>query len=83
MSVKRRSKFNSEESYLICERRWKANYRRNTGAFINYSPVQWEKWEDKMVLEHSIPDRDLSKKIHRSVSAIQIRRSRLKKGSVG
>ena len=44
-----------------------------------YEPHSWSAAEDAMVLEHSITDHELSEKIGRSVKAIQIRRSRLKK----
>ena len=82
MSVARRKRYKSEEDYLQNERKWKAKYRKATGSYQNIHLRRWEKWEDKIVLEHSITDRELSKKIHRSVSAIQIRRSRLLNGSV-
>lgn len=60
--------------------RWKAKYRKKTGAFM-YEARSWDEFEDKLVLSHAIPDRELSKKIRRSVTAIQIRRNRLKRGS--
>lgn len=42
---------------------------------------KWTPEEDKLVLEHSITDTELSNTIHRSVSAIQNRRSKLKKNN--
>jgi hypothetical protein len=39
----------------------------------------WTTEEDKLVIEHSMPDTALSKIIERSVKAIQIRRCRLNK----
>jgi hypothetical protein len=39
----------------------------------------WTQQEDREVIAHAISDRELSRKIGRSVQAIQIRRSRLPK----
>ena len=47
--------------------------KRNYALTAKYAPREWT------LLEHSISDRELSEQIHRSVQAIQIRRSRLKK----
>lgn len=40
---------------------------------------EWSVEQDKLVIQHDITDTELSKLIHHSVKAIQIRRSRLKK----
>lgn len=56
-----------------------AYYKRYYGKTAVYEPHLWSNAEDAMVLEHSITDHELSEKIGRSVKAIQIRRSRLKK----
>ena len=48
--------------------------KHNAGKFPS-RPYTEE--EDQMILEHSIPDRELSDKISRSVGAIQKRRYRL------
>ena len=53
------------------------NYAQ-TAADARNSRAEWTEREDKMVLAHSIPDRELAAKIGRSVQAIQIRRSRIK-----
>lgn len=45
-----------------------------------YSKIPWTLAEDAMVLEHSMTDAELSKRIGHSVMAIQIRRSRLSGG---
>lgn len=81
MSDKRRKRFKTEESYIKCERNWKLRWRKETGSF-RYDPRQWTLAEDQLVLAHEMPDRELSKLIHRSAQAIQVRRSRLKSGSV-
>ena len=55
---------------------WKNKYYAKT-AIYNYSYYTPE--DDKLILEHTITDNELSKKIKHSVKSIQIRRSRLKK----
>ena len=47
-------------------------------AFL-YKPRPWTEKEDRLVLAHEIPDRELSKKIRRSMKAISNRRWRLKR----
>ncbi len=81
MSVNRRKSYKTEESYQTGERKWKSEWRKRTGSF-RYDPRQWTLAEDQLVLAHEMPDRELSKLIHRSAQAIQVRRSRLKSGSV-
>lgn len=58
------------------DRQRKMNYERT-----NIYPPKglWASWEDELVLAHAKPDRELSAEIKRSVRAIQIRRSKLKK----
>ncbi len=70
---------NPDEFRGIRNKQRKANYKktRKNGVIRD-----WTKQEDKAVLAHDIPDAELSKKIMRSVQAIQIRRSRLKSGQV-
>lgn len=46
---------------------------------FRYKPRPWAENEDKLVLAHDIPDRELSEKIHRSMKAISNRRWRLRK----
>ena len=47
-------------------------------AFL-YPPRPWTDEEDKLVLAHEIPDRELSARIRRSMKAISNRRWRLRK----
>ena len=61
--------------------RYKANYRNRTGSG-KYGKHAWTNAELDMVLAHEITDRELSEKIGRSVAAIQIMRSKLKKQEV-
>lgn len=44
-----------------------------------YAPRPWTAKEEQLVLEHTIPDSELSPLIQRSVSAIQNKRHKLKK----
>ena len=55
-------------------------YRKTQDAENSNQP--WTLEEIEMVLEHSMHDNDLSKKIGRSVQAIQSKRSKLKKKGV-
>ena len=60
---------------------------RNVQRKLNYDQTRcerksWSPEHDALVLQHSMPDRDLSELIGHGVSAIQIRRSRLKRGLV-
>lgn len=65
------------EKYHELARKCKASYRKRTGSNL-YAKKEWDFVEDAMVLEHSISDRELAKILERSVTSIQIRRSRLK-----
>ena len=60
------------------KRRQHRRYYAET-AFL-YKPCPWTEKEDRLVLAHEIPDRELSKKIGRSMKAISNRRRRLRKG---
>lgn len=55
----------------------RSRYRKRTGSG-KYPTRRYSKKEDELVLDHSIPDRELSKQLKRSVTSIQIRRNRLK-----
>jgi len=65
------------EKYHDIAKRWKKGYRKRTGS-DRYIPREWSPEDDKLILEHKIPDRELSEQIQRSVTAIQVRRCRLK-----
>lgn len=64
----------------VRRRNRKKNYEQSLEGARN-SKELWTQHEDAAVLAHEITDRELAKKIGRSVQAIQIRRARLKKGS--
>ena len=53
--------------------------RYYAGTAFLYKPRPWTEKEDRLVLAHEIPDRELSKKIRRSMKAISNRRWRLKR----
>lgn len=55
-----------------------AQRKRNYAQTAKYERRIWTDEEDKRVLTHDVPDRQLSSEIRRSVQAIQIRRTRLK-----
>lgn len=56
----------------------KQRYREKNGNMGDKnSGKRWSEDDDDLVMRHSIPDRELAVKIHRSIQAIQIRRSRL------
>lgn len=62
---------NPEKAY---EQQHKA-YRET--AFAPKHRLAWTQDEDNQVLAHSIPDRELSAKIGRSLNAIHVRRTRI------
>lgn len=67
---------NAETARKYRNRMRKRNYQQTA-----YAPNHRQKWsisEIKMVLEHKIPDRELSAKIGRSVGAIQSTRAKYK-----
>ena len=64
------------EKYFITTHKQKKRYYAKTAI---YGSRPWTFEEDKMVIEHSITDTELSKIIRHSVNAIQKRRYRLKK----
>ena len=53
-------------------------YRQRTGAG-QYPGLRFLPEEDDLILKHRMPDRELAKKLKRSVESIQLRRYRLKK----
>ena len=60
---------------------WKASKKRYYDKH-SYSPNGWRRWtpeEIRMCLDHSISDVELSKRIGKSVRAIQVKRHNLKK----
>ena len=63
------------------ERKYRNKQRKiNYSTTALYARCNYTEYDDKLILEHIIPDRQLSEIIHHSVQSIQIRRCRLKKG---
>lgn len=67
------NRYGSRESYNKRRKR----YREDTGSGLYVQRLYTEE-EDRLIMSHEIPDRELSVKIERSVTAIQSRRARLK-----
>lgn len=66
--------------------KWRATYRRQKNRYYgktSSAPNSRKRWTDEevqLVLRHEITDTELSKKIGRSVMAIQVKRIIVKKG---
>lgn len=65
------------EKYRQTRRRQTRKYYKRTAK---YPRRDWTDYEDNMILDHAIPDRELSAILNRSQMAICVRRCRLKKG---
>lgn len=71
--------YKNREVFREVNKKYKRGYRNRTGS-NKYERRSWSKIDDARVLSHSISDRELSKEIERSVTAIQHRRYRLRNG---
>lgn len=71
--------YKDKKKYIEARNRWKRRYRAKTGGH------KWRnKWNDeeiRKVIEHNIPDRELSNEICHSVSSIQRKRWEMKKNA--
>lgn len=65
------------EKFREMRERYKSKYRKQTGSG-QYESRPWTDYEIDLILEHKMSDRELSKELRRSVSAIQIKRCKLK-----
>lgn len=43
--------------------------------------IPWEPWEEDRVVAHSVPDRQLAEELNRTLAAIIVRRSQIKRRS--
>lgn len=77
--MKCKKNFKNLDKYRSYRERYKTRYRQRTGAY-KYKPREWTVEELRMVKAHKITDRELSEKIKRSISAIQMARYRIKTG---
>lgn len=73
----RKELYQDIDKYQETRRAQLARYRRRTGTG-QYKKRAWTDEEDRQVLAHACPDRELSLRIHRSVLAISVRRAKLK-----
>ena len=72
----RKNNYRDMEKFKKTRNAQKQRYYNQTAI---YKPSHWTFEQDMMVLEHTIPDSELSSIIKHSVRAIQHRRCRLKK----
>lgn len=73
----RKHQYKNMDKYHATRRAQIRRYLKRTGSG-KYEPRSWTEDEDRRVIAHSIPDRELGKQIHRSVAAISGRRHKLK-----
>lgn len=69
----RKSQYKDMKKYKATRKRQLRRWRKRTGSG-KYPPRPWTPAEEAAVMEKSMPDRELSKQIKRSVLAIQKRR---------
>lgn len=74
--MNRKKNYRNMEKYRKACRRQNQRYYAKTSNL--YPARAWNAEEDAMVLNHTMPDSELSEKLERSVRAIQHRRHRLK-----
>jgi hypothetical protein len=71
--------YKDKKKYVEARERWKKGYRLRTGGFK--WRTRWSEEDIKRVMEHNIPDRELSKEICHSVSSIHRKRWEIKRNS--
>ena len=59
-------------------RKYKKKWCEKNGVGM-HTPHPWEDWEDELVLQHNITDKELGVLLHRSTPAVTKRRHLLKK----
>ena len=74
--MNRKHGYKDLEKWKAACMRAKKKYYRKTAL---YRPSRFTAKQCEMILEHSMTDAELSKLIHHSVEAIQVKRSRLLK----
>ena len=73
----RKDKYKDINKYKKTKNKQQKRYYDKT-VNAKRSRMKWTVEEEKLVLEHKIPDRELSQKIQRSQKAISVRRAKLK-----
>lgn len=76
--MNRKKDYKDLNKFKKCKRKQQERWRKRSGAF-KYGRRRWTEEEDTMVLLQNETDRELSKKIQRSIGAIYARRVKLKK----
>lgn len=69
----------TEQETIVYRNRQRAENYAQTEVFNTKRGVRYSQYEKQLILEHSIPDRELAKRLQRSAKAIQITRGRLKR----
>lgn len=68
----------TQQNILKRIKTYNKNYRKENAKSVTNSGKLWTEEEDKLVVQHSMKDRDLAKRLGRSLRAIQNRRSKLR-----
>lgn len=80
--MNRKHKYKNLKKFAETKKAYQARWRERSGAG-KYGRRRWTHKEDDIVLKKETTDREISKMIHRSIEAIQIRRVILKKKMEG
>lgn len=80
--MNRKHKYKNLKKFAETKKAYQARWRERSGAG-KYGRRRWTQEEDDIVYEKNTTDREISKMIHRSIEAIQIRRVILKKKMEG
>ena len=75
--MKRKKSYKDMNKYHEAKRKWQERYRENSGSG-KFGRRHWTEAEDRLVLEQIMTDRELGVAIKRSITAIQMRRYKLK-----
>lgn len=79
--MNRKELYRDMERYRETKNKYYSKYYKATENARNKGK-RWTKDEDKLVIEHSVSDRELSREIGRSMKAIQMRRAKIKNREV-
>lgn len=80
--MNRKHAYKDLKKFAETKKAYQERWRKRSGAG-KYGRRRWTLEEDDIVLGKETTDREISKKIHRSIGAIQIRRVFLKKKMEG
>lgn len=68
----------TQQNILKRIKTYNKNYFKKNAKAVTNSGKLWTKEEDKLVVQHSMKDRELARKLGRSLRAIQNRRHELR-----